>query len=165
LIFFGVFGYSNVFEKRVFGVERRAKFLLCKRFVPENFNGLILGPSLSGNLDPNEHQPLQVYNGSIRGGGIAILQRFYSTMKAGRAKFDVVLICLNPYLLNADDSEERVVWDQTHRSVFGSYNLLVYYMYAAVRISGIAPNRFPYDAFEVNGKNNFEKDFLVSNVD
>ena len=42
---FGLFGSDG--EKRIWTREKTSKYLLSHRYVPENFDGLLIGPSYS----------------------------------------------------------------------------------------------------------------------
>lgn len=62
---FGVFGISK--NVRVYGEERISKYLMAFRYIPEHFNGIILGPSLSANVDPTPLKDFNFFNASLMG--------------------------------------------------------------------------------------------------
>ncbi len=47
--------------------DRKAKYLLSERYVPANFNGLIIGPSTALNWEPPTLPHLRIYNESVVG--------------------------------------------------------------------------------------------------
>jgi hypothetical protein len=53
---------------KVFDNERKVKFLMNKRYVPANFNGLIVGTSASANWDMPILNGIKIYNESLEGG-------------------------------------------------------------------------------------------------
>src|SRR5207248_1636563 len=46
----------------VFLFERKARFLMSRRYVPANFDGLLIGPSSSANWDVPNLAGVRIYN-------------------------------------------------------------------------------------------------------
>src|SRR5690349_5208110 len=57
-----------------YGEDRLAKYLLNTRYVPANFDSLLIGPSVSGNWPVAGIKGLSIYNESLSGGDIAELK-------------------------------------------------------------------------------------------
>lgn len=55
----------------VFASERKVKFLMNKRYVPTNFDGLLVGTSSSANWDLSSLDGVNVFNESLEGGDAA----------------------------------------------------------------------------------------------
>src|ERR1035438_230116 len=55
----------------VYDFERKAKFLLSRRYVPANFDGLIVGSSCSANWNVPMLAGAHIYNESLPGGTVA----------------------------------------------------------------------------------------------
>src|ERR1700712_5296696 len=76
--------------------ERTSKYLFSMRYIPENFEGFIIGPSLSANLNPEAIRSYKVYNASIMGANISELNYLVDNLiEKGKMKF--AIICLGPY--------------------------------------------------------------------
>ena len=77
---YGLYSPSNGRRLPVLGDARVAKYLLSMRYVPENFNAMLTGASISANWDVTAVNKLRIYNGSLNGGNIveekAIASRF-----------------------------------------------------------------------------------------
>jgi len=52
-------------ERKVYINERTSKYLFSMRYIPENYEGVIAGPSLSDNLNPDAIKAYKIYNASI----------------------------------------------------------------------------------------------------
>ena len=84
-------------DRRVFTNERTSKYLLSQRYIPENYDGFIIGPSLSDNLNPVHIPGYKVYNASIMGANISELHHLIDKIvQHGHMK--VAIFCLDPYL-------------------------------------------------------------------
>lgn len=64
--------FENVAGKKyvVYANERSTKFLLSYNYIPTNFDGLLVGPSISDNWDTGALSNFRIYNVSIVGGNI-----------------------------------------------------------------------------------------------
>lgn len=119
---FGLWGVRQTV--RIWQQERMSKYLLAQRYVPENFDRLLVGPSYSNNLDPRGFHRQGVYNLSVDGANIAEIKRLLLTATEQPGAIREVLFCLHPYLfrsshLQTNQMDERFVW----RSVFSSLPL------------------------------------------
>ncbi|MBL4702285.1 hypothetical protein JYU15_00905 [bacterium AH-315-I18] len=77
--------------------ERASKYLLTKRYIPENFNGLLIGPSYSDNIYTQPIKDFKVYNLSIGGGNATELKLLVeSAMNTG--KFKILIVCMSPFI-------------------------------------------------------------------
>ncbi|MEK9969180.1 MAG: hypothetical protein VW600_08580 [Ferrovibrio sp.] len=84
--------------RRIYTNERLSKYLLARRYVPGNFDGVLMGPSFSANINPQDLAGLRLYNLSINGGN-AYEQKhvFEPAAQSGRLKY--VVLCLHPYIV------------------------------------------------------------------
>lgn len=82
---------------RIYEYERASKLLLTKRYIPDNFNGLLIGPSFSDNMDTHFIEQAKVYNLSINGGNITEL-KVLAKSAIDSGKIDLLIVCLNPYM-------------------------------------------------------------------
>src|SRR5450756_634004 len=67
---YGLFRDSHGRQLTVAFAGRKAKFLLSKRYVPANFDALLIGPSSSENWDPASIPDFKTYNESILGSNV-----------------------------------------------------------------------------------------------
>ena len=74
---------------------RKAKFLLSKRYVPANFNALLIGPSSSENWDPASIPDFNIYNESILGSNVAEEKRIVD-QALPRGHFKLAICILYP---------------------------------------------------------------------
>ena len=90
---YGVFRAPKGRNLSIYYSERRAKFLMGRRYIPENFDGLILGPSSSSNWDPSIILGYRLYNESLQGGNITeekiLLEQ---VLRTGQEKLAICII-------------------------------------------------------------------------
>jgi hypothetical protein len=110
---YGLFGEAKGKSIKIYGDERTSKYLLSLNYIPSNFNGLLIGSSVSDNLDSKRIGGLRVYNASINGASIAELKILVDNVLS-RADLQCVIISLHPIL--TERSEKR-----TNRMVPGEY--------------------------------------------
>lgn len=67
---YGLFRDPRGRQLRIAFAGRKAKYLLSKRYVPVNYDGLLIGPSSSENWDPAGIPGITMYNESILGSNV-----------------------------------------------------------------------------------------------
>ncbi len=138
----------------IFNDERGSKYLLAHRYVPENFDSYILGPSLSANINPKEIKGFKMYNLSMMGANIteqkAVLEKAleHSTPK-------VIVLCLHPYLTADHGMKTQSISRQYYYGALGSVGLYKTYAFALIRNLNLMPTKFPKDQFNDYGYNNY----------
>lgn len=110
---YGLFGDVKGKSIKIYGDERTSKYLLSLNYIPSNFDGLLIGSSVSDNLDSKRIKGLRVYNASINGASIAELKILVDNVLS-RTEPQCVIISLYPIL--TERSEKR-----TARMVSGEY--------------------------------------------
>ena len=76
--------------------ERYSKYLLSYKYIPENYNGILIGPSVSANLNTSNISNYKIYNSSINGGNFSELKLISEKpLQSNKIKF--LIICLHPY--------------------------------------------------------------------
>ncbi|HRD43384.1 MAG TPA: hypothetical protein PLN30_06505, partial [Ferruginibacter sp.] len=84
-------------ERKVYINERTSKYLFSMRYIPENYEGIIAGPSLSDNLNPDQLKGYKIYNASIMGINVTEMNYLLNNIiDKGHLKF--AIICLGRYL-------------------------------------------------------------------
>ncbi|SRR5579871_92691 len=149
-------------ERKVYINEHTTKYLFSFRYIPENFDGVIFGPSLSDNLNPQELKGFNVYNASIMGVNISELDYLVDNIVAkGHIKF--AIICLSPYLTKDHGNKSANINPKEYYGALGSTNLLRTYLLYFIRKYNLAPYRYAQNISNANGWNNFELE--MHNID
>lgn len=93
---FGLF-WSDA-PRRIWLQEKTSKYLMSYRYIPRNFDGLLIGPSYSdGSMDTRRLQGYRIYNLSMEGANATELKA--ATVNAiERGQMRVLIICLGPYI-------------------------------------------------------------------
>ena len=136
----------------IYSDERTSKYLLAHKYVPENFEGYILGPSLSANLNPKEIKDLRIYNLSMMGANIteqnAVLQK---ALEKNTPRF--VILCLHPYLTADHGMKTGMINPKEFYGALGSFSLYKAYTLAVVRHFNLLPGKYPKGQFNAYGYN------------
>ncbi len=106
---FGLFRKVEGRRIRIYTAEMTTKYLLSYRYIPKNFDALIIGPSLSDQLDPRKITGYKVYNLSLLMGNVSELKQSVENC-LNRGNVRLMIICLNPYL-----TRDAIVWDKRLR--------------------------------------------------
>jgi hypothetical protein len=123
---YGLFRNPAHRSLRVFGDERVAKYLLSTRYVQANFEGVLIGSSISANWDVGRMRSLRLYNESLNGGNIVEEKAILDQLLA-RPGVPVVLLVVHPYLtasheFNTVQLSTREVWGALgSQSLFDAY--------------------------------------------
>lgn len=142
-------------ERTVYINERTTKYLFSYRYIPENFEGFIMGPSLSANLNPEDVKDFKIYNASIMGANVTELSYLVDNLiSKGHMKFAVV--CLGPYMTKDHGRKSANIDPKEYYGALGSTNLLRTYLLYYVRKYDLAPNRYAPNIYNTVGWNNFE---------
>ncbi len=107
----------------VYFSERRAKFLLSKRYVPENFDGLLIGSSESANWDVPTLGGARIYNESLHGVS-ATEERFVVNQALNKGHFKLAVIMLTPSFTHGHDFKEGLDTVRTSEAI-GSIHAIV----------------------------------------
>jgi hypothetical protein len=103
-------------------LERKAKFFMNKRYVPTNFDGLIVGPSSSANWDVPALAGVRIYNESLPGGNAAEEKIFVDqALRTGHYKLAVFILA--PPVTSKHDLNDGLD-TTTNPEIFASFHLL-----------------------------------------
>ncbi len=109
-----------------YGDERLAKYLLNARYVPANFDGLLIGPSVSANWPVADIKILSIYNESLNGGDITELKTLVdNSLVSWRPK--VALLIVSPYLTLSHEFKTVSLTPGLRSRALGSLNLVYAY--------------------------------------
>lgn len=105
---FGLFG-GHV-PKRILTNERLSKYLLAHRYVPENFDGVLIGPSFSANFDTRQITSSRLYNLSVNGANVTELRHILTpALGAKDSQLRYLVICLNPFMLANNGFKDQML--------------------------------------------------------
>jgi hypothetical protein len=107
----------------VYGNERVAKYLLSRRYVRANFDGVLIGSSVSSNLRVGTMRSARLYNESVNGGNIveekALLDQ---VLEDGAPR--LALLVVHPFLTESHESNSVTLTPREIWGALGSLNLL-----------------------------------------
>lgn len=135
---FGLFTKKNKKEHRVYINERRSKYLFSFNYIPKNFDGILVGPSLSAiEMNTKDIQNNKIYNLSINGANISEQKLLIDNiLKYGNIK--TFIICLDPYLFM--DSGMKTTSINEKEYFDAKYNPVFIFKYFKRRLKGIIEN-------------------------
>ena len=121
--------YRDPRERRLpaYGDPRVAKYLLSERYVPGNFNAILVGSSLSANWNMAGVEKLRVYNQSLDGGNIAEGKALVDAALS-RPGISVAALIVHPYCTHSHDFQTVSLQPSLAFSALGSQTLLAAYV-------------------------------------
>jgi len=102
-------------QVRIWALEKTSKYLLAHRYVPEHFDAIMIGASVSANMDTRRLEGARVYNLSMSGGNItetgAAARQYLNA--PGNHKW--MIVTLHPYMtknsgMKSFQINEREYW-------------------------------------------------------
>lgn len=146
---YGLFGNTKGRSIKIWHNERTSKYLLSYNYIPANFEGILIGPSVSDNIDTKKISGFKIYNVSIDGGNISELKYIVdNVIQKGNLKF--IIICLYPYMTKDHGRKTSYIDPQEYWSSLGSRQTLNFYKSKLFIMNGIG-----YDYFNDYGYNNY----------
>ncbi len=124
---FGLFRSARSRTISVYGEERIAKYLHSFRYIPENFDGVLLGSSVSDNLDTRILSGYRIYNASIDGGNVLDLKPLEENIYHKR-DLRLTIICIHRYLTNDHNKRTDFMTPKQYWGALGSPQLLTAYV-------------------------------------
>ena len=148
--FYGLFHPERHAPARIYSNERTGKYLLTMQYVPRNFQGILVGSSVSGNWPVTAVGDLPVYNASLSGGNASEeLLLVENVLRVARPKF--AIICIHPYLTASHGRKSAHMVPADYLGSLGSLTLLREYVGALLtKYRGTPPQA------DANGVDNFE---------
>jgi len=119
---FGIFHDPTGKQLSVYEDVRTAKYFLNQRYVPSNFDAIMVGSSSTVNWDMSELDFAHVYNDSLAGGNIAEVKRLVDEAIPS-AHFKYAICVIHPFFLQSHEFHEGR-GRPTHREALGSINVL-----------------------------------------
>jgi lysophospholipase L1-like esterase len=124
---YGLIGDARGKSITIWSNERVSKYLLSYKYIPSNFEGLLIGPSLSDNLNTKSINDIKIYNGSITGGNISELKLVTDNV-IQRGNLKLIIICLTPYVMKNHGCKTFYISPSQYWASFGSKETLKFYI-------------------------------------
>jgi hypothetical protein len=138
LVNYGVDPYGlfrSARSKKLYDNERSGKYLLSERYVPEHYDGLLLGSSTVGNWPTSRIGGYRIFNGALSGGNMTE-EKLIADHVLDAAKLRIVMVSLTGYLLQDHGRKRNYMCEDDYWSALGSPQLLaVYAAEAAVHLN------------------------------
>jgi len=120
---YGLFRDTRGRRLPIYDSERRGKYLLSQHYVPENFDAILLGSSVTSTWDTGGIHAYRTYNESTDGGNITEMKLLAETVLRSPG-LRLALLVVHPYMtdthgLNADEMGSAEYW-----GALGSISLL-----------------------------------------
>jgi len=100
--------------------DRVSKYLLNERYVPSNFDGILIGTSTTGNWKPGLIHGYNIYNESLAGGNTTE-EKILVEQALPTGKFRIALCVLSPFMVGSHALKEGL-GQVRRREVLGSIN-------------------------------------------
>ena len=159
--FYGLFNSADKRDRVAYVNERTSKYLFGLRYIPENFNGLLLGSSITSNWDTSVIQQYSTYNLSISGGNISEQKLIFDNV-VSRGEIDLLVICIHPYLTASSGPKSGFMRPDEYWGSLGSIGLFKEYFSWALGsrplINGFGKQDFSHDG----NKKMLRSDFTLS---
>ena len=91
---FGLFRSHS--ERRIWAREKTSKYLMSYKYIPENYDAVLVGSSVSANMDTRKLSGYKVYNLSMNSGNITEL-KYPLDVLIESGKIKAVIFCLYDY--------------------------------------------------------------------
>jgi hypothetical protein len=102
------------------------KYLLSSRYVPANFDGILIGSSMTANWNLSRLKQRRIYNESINGGNIAE-EKAIAERALSHPGIEVVFLVQDPYFTLDHEFKTVALGPKLWLSSLGSDNLLSVY--------------------------------------
>lgn len=119
---YGLFRDTHQRRLVVYGDPRIAKYLLNQRYVPENFDAIFIGSSVTANWNMRGLDRLRVYNNSINGGNI-VEEKAIVTGALSRPGIKIAFLLVHPALTASHEYRTVVLDGKLKWSALGSLSL------------------------------------------
>lgn len=155
---FGLYGNVEGRSITIHASERTSKYLLSYNYVPANFQGILIGPSLSANINTKSRPAAKVYNCSILGANMSELLPIAKNV-INKGQLSQIYISLHPYLLKDHGMKSTSISDKTYYSALGSISLFKIYAIGILRKYNVWPTKYPKGQYNDFGFNYYNPSF------
>lgn len=145
---YGLFGDMRGKHIKIFYNERTSKYLLSFNYIPANFDGILIGSSVSANINTENIEDYSVYNASIVGANITELG--YLANNIMEKGIDFIIICLSPYITKNHGRKTSYIEPREYWGTLGSLETVKLYTHKLLVSTGLRE-----EVFNAYGLNNF----------
>lgn len=138
---YGIFRPAHGRRLSLYGEERLAKYLHTFRYIPENFDGVLLGSSVSDNLETDRLGPYRIYNASINGGNVEDLKPLAENLFR-RGELQLTVFCIHRYLTLDHVKKTDLMNPRQYWGALGSPQLIAAYISGLAVRSGLLQPAF-----------------------
>jgi hypothetical protein len=121
---YGVLRNSSGRKLAIYFSPRKAKFFMSKRYVPSNFDGLVVGASGSGNWDVPFLAGARIYNESLDGANAAE-ERIVVNQALPKGHYKVAVFLLSPAMTRNHEIRDGLYTSKITETV-GSIHLFIH---------------------------------------
>jgi hypothetical protein len=121
---YGLFREVRGVPRQVYRGERTTKYLLARRYVPANFDALMVGASISANWNTKLVPSPRIYNASISGANLSE-EKLIADQVIEHGNLKWLVICLHPYLTMTHGRKTEYMAPHEYWSALGSVDLLL----------------------------------------
>lgn len=148
---YGLFRGGHGATLKVYGDERNCKYLFSYRYIPENFDGLMLGSSVSDNIPTRSIAGVRVYNASLNGGDVTEAETL-GLNALSHGHFKLVILSLHRYLMRDAGQKTNFMVPLRYWGAFGSTQLYAASLGLLLDRQGIRHSAFdPYGVQSYGG--------------
>lgn len=126
---YGVFHGSDARPRRVYTNEPVTKYLFARKYIPGNFDGLLVGTSITQSLDLSKVPNYRLYNASLSGGNTATVTPVIR-VALERGRYRLVIMCVYPYMTKDHQDKTTGLDDRQVQGALGSPQLFRDYLAA-----------------------------------
>ena len=119
---YGLFGDVTGDSYTAYRGERTTKYLLSYNYVPSNFDGLLIGASISLNWNTKRIEHPKIYNAAISGANM-FEEGLIANEVMKRTRLKWLVIALQPYLTMTHGRRTEYMTPSEYWSAFGSLSL------------------------------------------
>jgi len=119
--------------------ERTTKYLLGFNYIPRNFDGVLIGTSISGNWDTSKIRGYRVYNASLSGGNAAEGALILNNV-LNHGKLRLAMFIVHPAMGDGHEPKSGSMNPQEYWGSLGSIPLIQNYVAGILASTGRQPN-------------------------
>jgi hypothetical protein len=139
---YGLFRPAQGRQLGIYGEERITKYLHSLRYIPENFDAVLLGSSVSDNLETRNFAGYRVYNASINGGNVEDLRPIAENVFRARTHMKLTIFCVHRFLTRDHERKTELMTPRQYWGALGSPQLINAYASLIAIRSGYVPQNY-----------------------
>lgn len=122
--------------------ERTSKYLFTYKYIPENFDGVLLGPSLGDQINTQKLQDFKIYNLSVNGANTTELKVLLESVLERKNNIKIAILTLHRYITKSAGLKTSHMVDQEYWASFTSIEAIKYQFRKAFVNMGLAKDYF-----------------------